>query len=137
MKNIIMILFLSVSASGCATAIKPAEVIAKDYSTVNFKDGIDLEEALLIAKKEVNDHTPPQTYLVQEPKLMTDFESVPYQDQYWFVSFNEMTKGTTPVVYMVAIRKDTGKIVFSRSYSPLNEWILEAALLKLHEKPQQ
>jgi len=137
MKNFGLIVMLLMIASGCATAMKPAEVIAKDYSTINFQDGIDLEEALIIAKKEVIDSTPPQTYVVNEPHLMTDFENVPHQDAYWFVSFKEVERGTTPIVYMVTIRKDTGKIVFSRNYSPLNEWILEAALLKLHEKPEK
>jgi len=136
MKNKALILFLLMIACGCTAAMKPADVINKDYQSVNFQDGVTQEEAFIIAKKEVMDQTPPQTYIIQEPKVMTDFESVPYQDQYWFVSFNEVEKGSTPIVYMVAIRKDTGKIVFSRSYSPLNEWLIEAALLKLHEKPE-
>ena len=136
MKNIALI-FLSMMAVGCTAALKPADRIAKDFKTVNFQDGISLEEALIIAKKEVIEQTPPQAYTLEEPKLMTDFGSVPHQDEYWFVSFNEITKGITPIVYMVTLRKDTGKIVFSRSYSPLNEWILEAALLKLHEKPEK
>jgi len=135
MKKLCVIVLAASVTSGCNTLPKPAEVIAKDYTTVNFQDGIAQEEAVIIAKKEVIDSTPPQSYVVGKPRIMTEFESIPHQDQYWFVAFEEIERGQTPVVYMVTIRKDTGKIVFSRSYSPLNEWVLEAALLKLHEKP--
>jgi len=129
--HIIAILFIMLL--GCATSKEP-DLVLQDFETVVFEDGLTLEEAIFVAKKELRDKTHKEDYLIDEPKVVTQFENVPHHDDFWFVSFQEAEKSVVPDVYMVAIQKEDGKIVFSRAYVPENEWVLEAFFLKLYEK---
>lgn len=136
MKKTCSLFCIILAISACST-IDVGDQIRSDYKTVVFNDGITREEAILIAQHEVLKKSPPDLYVIQKPKVITEFENVPHNEDYWFISFDETTPSSRiPVVYMVALKKTDGKIVFSRSYSPVNEWILEAAFLKLHEKPR-
>ena len=119
--------------SGCVTSKGP-DLIQQDYESVVFNDGITVEEAIFIAKKEAKDKTHPKEYLIEEPKVVTEFENVPHHEDYWFVSFPESDKSSVTNVYMVAMQKSDGKIVLSRNYVPENEWVLQAVFLKLYEK---
>ena len=127
------ILILALLLISCVSTKGP-DLVQQDYDTVVFNDGVTLEEAIFIAKKEVKDNTPPKTYNIDEPKIITEFESVPHNEDFWFVSFPEMEKSAVKDVYMVSLQKEDGKIVFSRAYVPENEWVIEAVFLKLYEK---
>ena len=130
--KIICYIILTVLIIGCAT--KGPDLIQQDFETVVYNDGITLEEAIIIAKKTVRDRTYPETYDIDQPKVVSEFENVPHNEKYWFISFNEVEKSKSPGVFMVALNKESGKIVFFRSYNPENEWVLQAAFLKLYEK---
>jgi hypothetical protein len=133
MKRIVYVVLIAAVFSGCRTTKAPDTVLS-DFASVIFDDGISMEESIFIAKKEVRDKTPPKSFLIEEPKLVTEFENMPYQDDFWFVSFPQVEKSVVPNVYMVAMRRNNGKVVFSRAYVPENEWVLEAVILKLYEK---
>ncbi|HLF18402.1 MAG TPA: hypothetical protein VI749_05850 [Candidatus Omnitrophota bacterium] len=132
MKRVLMI-GLVFFLTACVTT-KKIDPIEEAFKTVVYEDGITTDEAIIIAKKIVKEKTPPKSYNLEEPLLLTEFENVPRHEDYWFVGFHEMPKGMFPVVFLVSLNKQTGKIVFSRSYNMENEWVLQATFLKLYER---
>jgi len=121
--------------TACVTT-KKADLIEENFKTVVYEDGITADEAIIVAKKIAREKTHPQSYNLEEPLVLTEFENVPHHQDYWFVGFHEMPKGMFPVVFLVSLHKQTGKVVFSRSYNMENEWVLQATFLKLHEVPK-
>ena len=99
---------------GCAST-PTYDGIIESYDTVNFDDGISVEEAQIIGQREVVRKAEPEIFNVFEPEVVTEFESVPHNEDYWFVSFAEIEPGFILSVYMVAMSKETGKIVFSNT----------------------
>jgi len=134
-KAFFAVLLISVF-SGCASSIGP-DLILLDYETVVFSDGITAEEAIFISKKEARDKTLPDEYSIEEPKIVTEFESVSHTEDYWFITFPELGRTRFPDVFMVITRKSDGKIMFSRPYRVANEFVLEAFFLKLYEKQKR
>jgi len=136
MRKVLYVILACAAMTGCRTT-KAIDTVHQDFASVIFDDGISEEEAIFIAKKQVKDRTPPQSYFIDQPKVVTEFEDIPHHEDFWFISFPPAEKSTVPSVFMVVTRKDNGKIVFSRSYIPENEWVLQAVILKLYEKQKR
>jgi len=133
MKKLLYILPLIAYLWGCASSI---DYVLVDYEKVNLNDGVSAEEALLIGQKRIYDRKLYNQYVMDKPKLLTDFETLKSSDtdKYWFVAFTETRDPQLDVYYLMLIQKTDGKIIFSRSYNPESEWILEAFFLRQNQK---
>jgi len=125
----ILIIILSIF-TGCSTSAKYA-VVEENYQQINFNDGIALEEAKHIAQNELISKYINNEYLIFEPKVIKKLKSVPHSEDYWFVTFDESEPEHILVVYLVALSKSNGEIVYSKRYFPGKEWILQAFFLQL------
>ncbi len=124
---ILMPLFLV----GCASLMKTqSQSVLERYKTVVFEDGITLEEAKLIAQRELIRQNEAAIYDLANPQVVVKVADLPRSQDYWFVSFDEREAGSIKYIFMAVIHKKTGDVKFSQGYAEEKRWILEAAMLR-------
>lgn len=129
MKNFCVLIPLFLT--GCASAlVAESKAVLERYPTVVFEDGIALEEAKLIAQRELIRQDEAALYALPAPQVAADVAGLPRYEEYWFILFNERGAWTNQYVFMVVINKKNGRIKFARDYTDDKRWILEAALLR-------
>ena len=117
--------------AGCASALgAESKAVLDRYPTVVFDDGIALEESKLIAQRELIRQDEAALYDLPNPQVAADMASLPRYAEHWFILFNERGAWTNQYVFVVAINKKNGRIIFARDYTEDKRWILEAALLR-------
>lgn len=127
-KHLILILLFTI---GCASTIaEDIKTITDNYETVDFDDGIDLEESKIVAQKQLIKNNVVDIYELTEPQITEDVEDLPNSENFWFVFFEEKKPSSIPFIFMVIVNKENGKIKFADDYDEGNKWILEAALLR-------
>ncbi|GEM_PF-2981070 len=116
---------------GCASSMAAqSRSVLERYPTVVFDDGISLEEARLIAQRELIRHNEVAIYDLPSPQVSTEVADLPRSQNYWFVFFDEREAGSMKYVFMVIINKENGKVKFAQGYAEEKRWILEAAMLR-------
>ncbi|MBI4309154.1 MAG: hypothetical protein HY591_02365 [Candidatus Omnitrophica bacterium] len=129
MKTILLVI-LVLTVTGCTST----EAIRRNYDTlVDVFNGVDEQEAKIIAQKEIIGMQQSRDYRVTAPDIKTTQAALQYT-QYWFVAFGHnwfspistdpMAKTYTQLretQYLVVIDKKTGNIKFS------GEWYLKRA----------
>jgi len=116
---------------GCTTALTDnVDSVFDHYERIVFDDGISLEEAKVIAQKQLIKKNVVGLYDLSNPLIARDVAELPDYQDYWFVFFEEKKLGSIPFIFMVLVNKETGKIKFADDYNEGNQWILEAALLR-------
>ena len=137
MKQILGLLSLCVMI-GCAST----EAIYKNYSTmVDIKDGINVQEAKIVAQHTIISTQEKRDYRVTAPDIKSTQEAQKYPN-YWFVVFGHnwlspistdpMAKTYTELketVYLVVINKLNGEIKFNGQWYPKRadnfDWIFD------------
>jgi hypothetical protein len=117
--------------SGCVTS-QSGEVLTvlDNYKTVVFKDAIGLEEAKIIAQRQLVKKNVVDLYYLSRPQIEEDVSGLPGHQDYWFIYFEEKQSENIPFIFMVAVNKQDGRVKFADDYNEGNRWILEAALLR-------
>lgn len=116
---------------GCASLMKTqSQSVLERYKTVVFEDGITLEEAKLIAQRELIRQNEVAIYDLANPQVVAKVADLPRSQDHWFVSFDEREAGSLKYIFMVVIHKKTGDVKFSQGYAEEKRWILEAAMLR-------
>ena len=124
---IIITLFLT----GCASLlISESEAVLKRYPTVVFEDGINLEEAKLIAQRELIRSNEVAIYELARPQVVDHVADLPHSENYWFIFFNERSNAAIKYIFMAVIDKKDGRVKFANDYAEEKRWILEAAMLR-------
>lgn len=100
------------------------------YKTVVFDDGISLEEAKLIAQRELIRQNEAAIYDLPRPQVAADVVDLPRYQDHWFVFFDERSIVNIKYIFMVVIHKKTGSIQFAQDYAEEKWWVLEAAMLR-------
>lgn len=123
--------FMPLFLIGCASAlVAESKAVLERYPTVVFDDGIALEESKLIAQRELIRQDQAARYDLPNPQVAADLTALPRYEEHWFLFFNERGAWTTQYVFMVAINKKSGRIIFAREYTEDKRWVLEAELLR-------
>ncbi len=97
---------------------------------VAFEDGVSLDEAKLIAQRELVRAGEVAVYDLANPRIATKVADLPRSQDHWFVFFDEREAGSLKYIFMVVVNQKTGDIKFSQGYAEDKRWILEAALLR-------
>ncbi len=125
--GVIMFLFLA----GCTSAMMAeSQSVLTRYKTVVFDDGISLEEAKLIAQRELIRQNEAAIYELPRPQTAADAADLPRYQDHWFVFFDERSIVNIKYIFMVVIHKKTGRIQFAQDYAEEKRWVLEAAMLR-------
>ena len=137
MNNIVLAIFV-LTVGGCASM----EAIYRNYDRmVNVSDGVNDQEAKIIAQKQIIGMQQSRDYRVTAPDIKTTPQALGYP-QYWFVVFGHnwlspistdpMAKTYTQLretQYLVVIDKQTGEIKFSGEWYPKRRsdfgWVFE------------
>lgn len=123
----VVLLFLA----GCASAMRAeSQSVLTRYQTVVFDDGISLEEAKLIAQRELIRQNEAAIYELSRPQIAAGVADLPRYQDHWFVFFDERSIVNIKYIFMVVIHKKTGGIKFAQDYAEEKRWVLEAAMLK-------
>jgi len=116
--------------TGCATPFAESiQKVSSNYETVMFDDGINIEEAKIIAQNELVRENLVKFYDLPNPRIVEDVSDLPDHEKYWFISFKEIKIANIRFIFMVVINRQTGKVKFANDYQEGNRWILEAVLL--------
>lgn len=137
MKNIYGLILLCFLV-GCTST----EAVYKNYNTlVDFKNGVDAQEAKIIAQRMLINTEEKDSYRISFPDLKTGPLVYKYPD-YWFVVFGHnfleplSTSALTDTYrellateYLVVINKKTGKMPFFGEWYPKREndfdWVFD------------
>ena len=115
---------------GCvSTHAENVKLISSKYETVIFEDGINLEEAKVIAQRALIKKNVVQMYDLLNPTELKNVSDLPNYEKYWFISFEEKRTANIQYVFVVLINKNNGKVKFADDFTEDRRWILEAALL--------
>lgn len=117
--------------AGCTSAMRAeSQSVLTRYKTVVFDDGISLEEAKLIAQRELIRQNEAAIYDLPRPQVAADVADLPRYQDHWFVFFDERSIVNIKYIFMVVIHKKTGSIQFAQDYAEEKWWVLEAAMLR-------
>ena len=137
------IVFLTV---GCSSM----DAVYNNYDRlVNVKDGVDAQEAKLIAQRMIINAMEKRDYRITAPDIKTGPEALQYPD-FWFVVFGHnwfspmstdpMAKTYTQLreaVYLVVINKQDGTLKFYGQWYPKREadfdWVFEPESYRLKD----
>ena len=140
MKNILngLIIISLAAIIGCASS----EAIYKNYNTlVNLKDGINEQEAKILAQRILVSTDQERDYRVTAPDIKTSLQALKYPD-FWFVVFGHnwlSPMSTDPMAktytqlreteFLVVINKSNGNIRFSGLWYPKRadnfDWVFD------------
>jgi len=98
--------------------------------TIILEDGINLEEAKIIAQNALINKNFVRIYDLSNPLIKNKISDLPNHQNYWFIFFLERQPSSIEYIFMAIINKKTGEVKFSDDYAKGHEWILEAALLR-------
>jgi hypothetical protein len=116
--------------AGCVTSLKgEARLIGHRFASVVFEDGIDAQEAEIIAQTRLIESGLVRLYDLLHPRAVQDVADLPRHAEFWFISFKEKRSSSIEFVYMVLVHKETGRVPFADDYAQSKRWVLEAALL--------
>lgn len=108
--------------SGCSTTG------SKNAVVIDRSNGINIEEATEIATQALNKSSKLSEYKVKTAKVLKTLPAKDYSD-YWFVSFDPKSFDQSFWRYLVVMKKDTGEVVHSEPYVPLEiidyDWVFE------------
>ena len=110
--NFLIVCFFLVILGGCKTV----ETVVREYQRVKYNDGINVEEAKLIAQNVMTESRYSSSYDVLDPELINTEATVPYPN-FWFISFpaqDEFSK----YGHVVVVDKLTGGVIRSSDYEP-------------------
>lgn len=103
------------------------EKVTKNYARVRYSDGINSDEAKLIAQMLVMKSRYTQGFDVLRPHLYSYDETFPYRN-FWFVEFPSEDRESF-YRYLVVVDKKTGGIIKAVNYLPAGhngfEWLFE------------
>ena len=109
---------MSLLLAGCASAMMAqSQSVLERYKTVVFEDGISLEEAKLIAQRELIREGEVAVYDLADPQVDAQVADLPRSQDHWFVFFDERETGSIKYIFMAAIHKKTGDVKFSQGYA--------------------
>jgi len=128
MKRSILLLCIFIG-SGCATS--KYELFETEFQMVEYTDGISRDEAILIAKNVLIEKDQIKYYDFENPEEFTDLDNVKNAEKFWFITFKEGTRTSIKTRYLIAVQKESGKVVFSRVYYSDSKWALEAYFFNL------
>ncbi len=129
--------------SGCAST----DAIYKNYNNlVNLKDGVDEQEAKILAQRIIVSTNEQRDYRITAPDIKTTQQALRYQD-YWFVVFGHnwfSPISTDPLAktytqlretqFLVVIDKANGNIKFAGLWYPKRadnfDWVFEPEAYK-------
>jgi hypothetical protein len=127
-KCLTIILLLAV---GCTTSVKQKiKTVMDKYETVNYEDGVDWEEAEIIAQRALVRQNLADKYDLDNPKAVEEVDELPNYADHWFLAFKERMFSSIEYVFVVVIEKESGQVKFADDLQDEKWWILEAALLK-------
>lgn len=107
MRRLFLILLL-ILLQGCATA----RSITASHYRIDFSDGVDRLEGILIAKMQLIYTDYKYFFRIIFPALLINKETKKYPD-YWFVSFYPKHSLTRLYRYLAVVDKKTGSVRFS------------------------
>ena len=105
MKGIVVLCLIHL-LSGCATT----NSIKVNYEKINYSDGINKEEAVLIAKNHLLSTKYKYDYQIISPLVLNNKSTRQYPD-FWCIRFHPKKLHLMPYYYLVMINKKTGEIV--------------------------
>ncbi|MFH1655047.1 MAG: lipoprotein [Candidatus Omnitrophota bacterium] len=122
MRRITYLLVAAVFLSGCATISS----INKNYYRINYDDGVDTNEAKVIAKKTLNGSEYRNQYIIIFPYILDDARTAGYSE-YRFVVFRPKKIQIIRTSFLVVVSKITGEVLHSgqfytkgtRSFEPI------------------
>lgn len=127
MINLCIVFLVLIGLNGCASV----RAIEKNYQNmVDVKDGVNQQEAKIMAQKEIISTYEERAYRVTAPDIRTTEEALKYPE-FWFVVFGHnwlsplstdaLAKTYTELketLFVVVINKKSGEIVFSGEWYP-------------------
>ena len=108
----VLIFFLA----GCASTHN----IVKQYKLIQYADGVNEEEAKVIAQKYFLDLPYSGPYNVYKPVIERD-EFANQYPKYYFISFPSLNPKHNSYVYLVAVDMRTGAVIRSKEWSASQE----------------
>ncbi len=125
MRRVIYIALVSLFVVGCSSIVS----FKKKYSEeIDFSNGINATEAVLIAKKQLISTDVRRKYILKSAKVLYGYYERRYK-QYWFVRFDARSFDESFWSYLVVIDKATGDIRFAGEYVPLEvfgyDWVFD------------
>lgn len=130
MRVLLSIVYVLVLA-GCTSAIKlESQEILGRYHTVVFDDGINLDEAKLIAQRELIRQKLAHVYDLTHPQTAANVADLQHADEHWFIVFNNRDIEKIDEDFIVILHKKTGRPKFAQEYNEDQRWLLEAALFR-------
>ncbi len=110
---------------GCSSVVP----IKKNYiNEIDFSNGINATEALLIAKKQLISSDVRKKYILKSARVLSGYCERQYS-RYWFVRFDARAFDESFWSYLVVIDKETGNIRFAGEYVPLQvfgyKWVFD------------
>lgn len=121
---------LLILLSGCITSSTDTiQTVTDQYQTIHYTDGIDLNEAKIIAQRELIKQNMVKIYDLANPVEYTNVSDLRNSDTYWFVCFKEKKVQNIEFIFMAIIHKATGEIKFSDDFKEDKRWILEAVMM--------
>lgn len=122
---------ISLFLIGCALSLTAQiQSVLERYKTVVLDDGVSLDEAELIAQRELVRSGEAAVYDLASPRVAVNVADLPHSLGHWFIFFDEREAGSFKYIFMAVIDKKTGGVKFSQGYAEEKRWILEAALLR-------
>ncbi len=112
MKNLIVIIFVLFTIIGCISFSK-ADRLRK---LVDISDGINEQEALVVARVNLLESNFKSYDQVIPPKIRSDEAALKYPD-YWFINYSPAVTSNYPTLLMV-IKKQKGEVVLTKEYWP-------------------
>ena len=103
----LLLIIITVMFTGCASV----NTVNKNYSSINFDDGVSKEEAKLIAKKSLMESKSFGRYCFMDPAILKWGKAYPHPN-YWFVRFTAKNPLATDH-YIVVVDKRSGEIQYS------------------------
>jgi len=127
-KCLAIILLLAV---GCTTSLQQKiKTVMDKFETIDYEDGVDWEEAEIIAQRALVRKNLADKYDLVNPKAVEDVDELPHYEDHWFLVFKERMFSSIEYVFVVVIEKESGQVKFADDLQDEKWWILEAALLK-------
>ena len=111
---------LIIVCGGCATSG------ARPVTSIDASDGINAEEAVLLARQSLIESGQTRRFHSKHPEILSGTMVEDYLDT-WFVSFNPKDMDDHFWRYLVVLDKKSGTIIWADTYQPLRvfnyDWV--------------